>query len=205
MSGSATNDRDGVEASRDFRAAARCFEVSWDAYVRDAETKKHPSVSESRGVGKGKETSPKTPKTKTKTFLLVLFAPADGRARRAPAPRRARAMALERAKHPDGEGADDARRLRFCAFARTRASRRRRRGRRTERNADGAESGLASAFGADAVFVDLVDETRSERRVRVTENGNAQRAFERARDFSPRDVSSRASRRASRSSARRWH
>jgi hypothetical protein len=182
MSGSATNDRDGVEASRDFprRGPPRgCFDVSWDAYLRDAETKKHPRVSESPSLrvsdaAFGKETESKSKsksKTKTKTFLLVLFAPADGA--RATRQRRAArlAMALERAKHPDGEGADS--RASF-AFLCVRADAREPKTPPWEADAKngnarkgGAESGLASAFGADAVFVDLVsrdalgDETRA--------------------------------------------
>ena len=188
--GSATNDRDGVEASqsRDFprRGSPRgdIFDVSWDAYVRDAETKKHTqSVSESdTGVGKGKETKIDN----TKTFLLVLFAPADG-ARAARQRRAARvAMALERAKHPDGEGA---RRASF-AFLCVRADAREPKTPPWEADGfrdcalGGAESGLASAFGADAVFVDLVSrdadalrETR-ERRDRKRKRETSSRALE---------------------------
>ena len=180
MSGSATNDRDGVEASRDFPRSPRSprgrFDVSWDAYVRDAETKKHPSVSESRGVGKGKETKTKT---KTKTFLLVLFAPADG-ARAARQRRAARvAMALERAKHPDGEGARRASFAFLCVRADAREPKTPPWEADGNANASGAESGLASAFGADAVFVDLVDlgdalgETRSRDGKRKRERSSA--------------------------------
>lgn len=183
--GSATNDRDGVEASEsDFprRGSPRgdIFDVSWDAYVRDAETKKHPrSVSESRGVGK--ETKETKTQTKTlKTFLLVLFAPADG-ARAARQRRAARvAMALERAKHPDGEGA---RRASF-AFLCVRADAREPKTPPWEADSGLADSGLASAFGADAVFVDLVSrdadalrETR-ERRDRKRKRETSSRALE---------------------------
>ena len=185
--GSATNDRDGVEASqsRDFprRGSPRgdIFDVSWDAYVRDAETKKHLlRVSESdTGVGKGKEKG--KAKTKTlKTFLLVLFAPADG-ARAARQRRAARvAMALERAKHPDGEGA---RRASF-AFLCVRADAREPKTPPWEADSGLADSGLASAFGADAVFVDLVSrdadalrETR-ERRDRKRKRETSSRALE---------------------------
>jgi hypothetical protein len=79
-------------------------------------------------------------------------------------------MALERAKHPDGEGV---RRASF-AFLCVRADAREPKTPPWEADAKngnarkgGAESGLASAFGADAVFVDLVsrdalgDETRA--------------------------------------------
>jgi len=182
--GSATNDRDGVEASqsRDFprRGSPRgdIFDVSWDAYVRDAETKKHLlRVSESdTGVGKGKETKTDN----TKTFLLVLFAPADG-ARAARQRRAARvAMALERAKHPDGEGA---RRASF-AFLCVRADAREPKTPPWEADSGLADSGLASAFGADAVFVDLVSrdadalrETR-ERRDRKRKRETSSRALE---------------------------
>lgn len=176
MSGSATND------SRDFpRRGSPCdrFDVSWDAYVRDAETKKHRrSVSESdTGVGKGKETKIDN----TKTFLLVLFAPADG-ARAARQRRAARvAMALERAKHPcDGEGARRASFAFLCVRADAREPK------TPPWETDGfrdcalgdAESGLASAFGADAVFVDLVSrdaslsETRSRDRKRKRETSS---------------------------------
>ena len=172
-SGSATNDRDGVEATfRDGDFPRGRFDVSWDAYVRDAETKKHLSVGDDARVSvsdtaKRKETTEtKTmTNTKTKTFLLVLFTPADG-ARAARQRRAARlAMALERAKHPDGEGV---RRASF-AFLCVRADAREPKTPPWEANVTngGAESGLASAFGADAVFVDLVspdalgDETRS--------------------------------------------
>ncbi len=176
--GSATNDRDGVEASEsDFprRGSPRgdIFDVSWDAYVRDAETKKHPPrVSESdTGVGKGKETKTDN----TNSFLLVLFAPADG-ARAARQRRAARvAMALERAKHPcDGEGA---RRASF-AFLCVRADAREPKTPPWEADSGLADSGLASAFGADAVFVDLVSrdaslsETRSRDRKRKRETSS---------------------------------
>jgi len=188
--GSATNDRDGVEASesdfprRGSETRGDIFDVSWDAYVRDAETKKHTqSVSESdTGVGKGKETKIDN----TKTFLLVLFAPADG-ARAARQRRAARvAMALERAKHPDGEGA---RRASF-AFLCVRADAREPKTPPWEADGfrdcalGGAESGLVSAFGADAVFVDLVSrdadalrETR-ERRDRKRKRETSSRALE---------------------------
>lgn len=186
-SGSATNDRDGVEATfRDGDFPRGRFDVSWDAYVRDAETKKHPSVGDDANdvsvsnTAKRKETAEtktKTPKT-PKTFLLVLFTPADG-ARAARQRRAARlAMALERAKHPDGEGV---RRASF-AFLCVRADAREPKTPPWEVDATdgnegnalgGAESGLASAFGADAVFVDLVSrdaletlETRSRDRKR---------------------------------------
>lgn len=179
-SGSATNDRDGVEATfRDGDFPRGRFDVSWDAYVRDAETKKHPSVGDDARVSvsdtaKRKETAEtKTKTTKTpKTFLLVLFTPADG-VRAARQRRAARlAMALERAKHPDGEGV---RRASF-AFLCVRADALEPKTPPWEVDGDalgGAESGLASAFGADAVFVDLVSrdaletlETRSRDRKR---------------------------------------
>ena len=179
-SGSATNDRDGVEATfRDGDFPRGRFDVSWDAYVRDAETKKHPSVGDDTRVSvsntaKRKETAEtKTKTTKTpKTFLLVLFTPADG-VRAARQRRAARlAMALERAKHPDGEGV---RRASF-AFLCVRADALEPKTPPWEVDGDalgGAESGLASAFGADAVFVDLVSrdaletlETRSRDRKR---------------------------------------
>ena len=208
-SGSATNDRDGVEATfRDGDFPRGRFDVSWDAYVRDAETKKHLSVGDDARVSvsdtaKRKETTEtKTmTNTKTKTFLLVLFTPADG----ARAARRARAarlaMALERAKHPDGEGV---RRASF-AFLCVRADAREPKTPPWEANVTngGAESGLASAFGADAVFVDLVspdalgDETRSRdgKRKRFDVSRSSAR-----RDFSPRGAprAPRAARRGAR-------
>jgi N-acetylmuramic acid 6-phosphate (MurNAc-6-P) etherase len=129
-----------------------CFEVSWDAYVRDAEAKAADGKNKKARVSEpaeGKRTAP--------TFLLVLFAPGAGAraARQRIAARRA--IALERAKHADrgGDDADDA--PMSFAFLCVRADASEPKTPPWEKDADGDVE--ASAFSADAVFVDLADET----------------------------------------------
>ena len=131
-----------------------CFEVSWDAYVRDAEAKaadggkKRKKARVSERKAEGKRTAP--------TFLLVLFAPGAGAraARQRIAARRA--IALERAKHAD-RGGDDADEHLSFAFLCVRADASEPKTPPWEKDADGDVE--ASAFSADAVFVDLADET----------------------------------------------
>ena len=131
-----------------------CFEVSWDAYVRDAEAKAADGKNKKARVSEpaeGKRTAP--------TFLLVLFAPGAGAraARQRIAARRA--IALERAKHADrgGDDADDA--PMSFAFLCVRADASEPKTPPWDEDADGFFDVEASSFSADAVFVDLVDET----------------------------------------------
>ena len=133
-------------------------DVSWDAYVRDAESKR-------RGANRRrpKPATPVTPVTPAtaQTFLLVLFAPGVG-ARAARQRRAARlAMGLERAKHARGS----ARRASF-AFLCVRAAASDPKTPPWVDEALGArDSGLASAFGADAIFVDLAEDEAATRDV----------------------------------------
>jgi len=131
-----------------------CFEVSWDAYVRDAEAKAADGKNK-----KARVSEPAAKKKRTETFLLVLFAPGAGAraARQRIAARRA--IALERAKHADrgGDDADDA--PMSFAFLCVRADASEPKTPPWEKDADGFFDVEASAFSADAVFVDLVDET----------------------------------------------
>ena len=133
-----------------------CFEVSWDAYVRDAEAKaadggkKRKKARVSERKAEGKRTAP--------TFLLVLFAPGAGAraARQRIAARRA--IALERAKHAD-RGGDDADEHLSFAFLCVRADASEPKTPPWDEDADGFFDVEAFFFSADAVFVDLVDET----------------------------------------------
>ena len=131
-----------------------CFEVSWDAYVRDAEAK---AADGKRKRKKARVSEPAEGKRTAPTFLLVLFAPGAGAraARQRIAARRA--IALERAKHADrgGDDADDA--PMSFAFLCVRADASEPKTPPWEKDADGDVE--ASAFSADAVFVDLADET----------------------------------------------
>jgi hypothetical protein len=131
-----------------------CFEVSWDAYVRDAEAN---AADGKRKRKKARVSEPAEGKRTAPTFLLVLFAPGAGAraARQRIAARRA--IALERAKHADrgGDDADDA--PMSFAFLCVRADASEPKTPPWEKDADGDVE--ASAFSADAVFVDLADET----------------------------------------------
>jgi len=130
-----------------------CFEVSWDAYVRDAEAN---AADGKRKRKKARVSEPAEGKRTAPTFLLVLFAPGAGAraARQRIAARRA--IALERAKHAD-RGGDDADEHLSFAFLCVRADASEPKTPPWEKDADGDVE--ASAFSADAVFVDLADET----------------------------------------------
>ena len=131
-----------------------CFEVSWDAYVRDAEAKAADGKKK-----KARVSEPAAKKKRTETFLLVLFAPGAGAraARQRIAARRA--IALERAKHADrgGDDADDA--PMSFAFLCVRADASEPKTPPWDEDADGFFDVEAFFFSADAVFVDLADET----------------------------------------------
>ena len=159
MYGSDDDDGEEQRTRRKANVPPRgCFEVSWDAYVRDAEAKAADGKNK-----KARVSEPAAKKKRTETFLLVLFAPGAGAraARQRIAARRA--IALERAKHADmgGDDADDA--PMSFAFVCVRADASEPKTPPWEKDADGDVEASATstlAFSADAVFVDLVDETR---------------------------------------------
>ena len=146
-----TRDGARASASRGEDPPGRCrFDVSWDAYARDAASKKNDARRESR--------------PKLSTFLLVLFAPAAG-ARAARQRRAARlAMDLERAKHAeDAEGGSRARFAFLCARAAASDP-------KTPPWADEASSPfrLSSAFGgvsASCLFLDLAGDEAGNKNV----------------------------------------
>jgi hypothetical protein len=122
--------------------------------VRDAEAKAADGKNK-----KARVSEPAAKKKRTETFLLVLFAPGAGAraARQRIAARRA--IALERAKHADrgGDDADDA--PMSFAFLCVRADASEPKTPPWDEDADGFFDVEAFFFSADAVFVDLVDET----------------------------------------------
>lgn len=137
-----------------------CFEVSWDAYVRDAEEK---AAKKRKKKNKARVSEPAARK-RTETFLLVLFAPGSGAraARQCIAARRA--IALERAKHADrgGDDADEKNRAASFAFLCVRADASEPKTPPWDEDDDGffeveTSATSPSAFSVDAVFVDLVD------------------------------------------------
>ena len=158
MYGSDDETGEGQRTRRKANVPPRgCFEVSWDAYVRDAEAKAADGKNK-----KARVSEPAAKKKRTETFLLVLFAPGAGAraARQRIAARRA--IALERAKHADrgGDDADDA--PMSFAFLCVRADASEPKTPPWDEDADGFFDVEASSFSADAVFVDLVDETPDE-------------------------------------------